>query len=170
MMWLKRGEEAWRGRRRHKAELLSHRSVRGVAPDLHEGHRIRRGHGSRHDPGRSRGCARAARAQLDVRRCLEKQRSAHHLSPDLRPGGPRAWVYIACFMSKPFMGVSASGCHHNMSLWTGGEDQVNTLHQSPLPGMEGVILLSRAARICSCRIPRSTSASRARWACSASAA
>jgi glutamine synthetase len=44
---------------------------------------------------------------------------------------------IACFMSKPFMGVSASGCHHNMSLWTGGEDVVNALHQDPLPGMEG---------------------------------
>ena len=44
---------------------------------------------------------------------------------------------IACFMSKPFMGVSASGCHHNLSLWRGGEDQVNTLHQDPLPGMEG---------------------------------
>ena len=24
---------------------------------------------------------------------------------------------FACFMTKPFMGVSASGCHHNMSLW-----------------------------------------------------
>jgi glutamine synthetase len=23
-----------------------------------------------------------------------------------------------CFMSKPFMGVSANGCHHNFSLWT----------------------------------------------------
>ena len=44
---------------------------------------------------------------------------------------------IACFMSKPFMGVSASGCHHNMSLWHGGEDVVNTLHNDPLPGMEG---------------------------------
>ena len=44
---------------------------------------------------------------------------------------------IACFMSKPFMGVSASGCHHNMSLWRGGKDTVNTLHNSPLPGMEG---------------------------------
>ncbi|MCP4045995.1 MAG: glutamine synthetase [Gammaproteobacteria bacterium] len=44
---------------------------------------------------------------------------------------------IACFMSKPFMGVSASGCHHNMSLWHGGEDQINTLHNDPLPGMEG---------------------------------
>jgi len=45
---------------------------------------------------------------------------------------------IACFMSKPFMGVSASGCHHNVSLWRGGEDEVNPLHNSPLPGMEGV--------------------------------
>ena len=23
---------------------------------------------------------------------------------------------VACFMTKPFMGVSASGCHHNISL------------------------------------------------------
>ncbi len=30
---------------------------------------------------------------------------------------------FACFMTKPFMGVSASGCHHNMSLWRGGEDE-----------------------------------------------
>lgn len=45
---------------------------------------------------------------------------------------------IACFMTKPFMGVSASGCHHNLSLWRGGEDQVNPLHNDPLPGMEGV--------------------------------
>tara|TARA_B100000508_G_scaffold76698_1_gene59686 strand:+ start:231 stop:1700 length:1470 start_codon:yes stop_codon:yes gene_type:complete len=44
---------------------------------------------------------------------------------------------IACFMSKPFMGVSASGCHHNMSLWRGGEDVVNTLGFDSLPGMEG---------------------------------
>ncbi len=27
-----------------------------------------------------------------------------------------------CFMPKPFMGVSANGCHHNISLW---EDDVN---------------------------------------------
>ena len=44
---------------------------------------------------------------------------------------------IACFMSKPFMGVSASGCHHNMSLWRGGNDTVNDLHNATLPGMEG---------------------------------
>ena len=44
---------------------------------------------------------------------------------------------IACFMSKPFMGVSASGCHHNMSLWRGGKESVNELHNAKLPGMEG---------------------------------
>ncbi|MDP7583238.1 MAG: glutamine synthetase family protein [SAR324 cluster bacterium] len=44
---------------------------------------------------------------------------------------------IACFMSKPFMGVSASGCHHNMSLWRGGKESVNNLHNPKLPGMEG---------------------------------
>ena len=44
---------------------------------------------------------------------------------------------IACFMSKPFMGVSANGCHTNISLWKGGEESVNTLANDPLPGMEG---------------------------------
>ena len=45
---------------------------------------------------------------------------------------------VACFMTKPFMGVSASGCHHNVSLWRGGESVVNTLHQDPMGGMEDV--------------------------------
>jgi glutamine synthetase len=27
-----------------------------------------------------------------------------------------------CFMPKPFMGVSANGCHHNISLWRGEEN------------------------------------------------
>jgi glutamine synthetase len=44
---------------------------------------------------------------------------------------------IACFMSKPFMGVSASGCHTNLSLWSGGEEEVKPLDHDPLPGMEG---------------------------------
>ena len=44
---------------------------------------------------------------------------------------------IACFMTKPFMGVSASGCHTNMSLWTGGEETQNKLGNDPLNGMEG---------------------------------
>ncbi len=45
---------------------------------------------------------------------------------------------IACFMTKPFMGVSANGCHTNMSLWTGGEDSVNTLGNESLNGLEDV--------------------------------
>ncbi len=43
---------------------------------------------------------------------------------------------IACFMTKPFMGVSASGCHTNMSLWTGGEDKLNRLGNDVLNGLE----------------------------------
>ena len=51
----------------------------------------------------------------------------------------REFGLIACFMSKPFMGVSASGCHHNMSLWSGGE---NVFHPEiaggdSVPGMPG---------------------------------
>lgn len=45
---------------------------------------------------------------------------------------------VACFMTKPFMGVSASGCHHNVSLWRGGKSVVNTLHQDPMCGMDDV--------------------------------
>ncbi len=45
---------------------------------------------------------------------------------------------IACFMTKPFMGVSASGCHTNMSLWTGGSDKLNALGNDPLNGLDDV--------------------------------
>jgi glutamine synthetase len=48
----------------------------------------------------------------------------------------REFDIIACFMPKPFMGVSASGCHHNLSLWKGGEDRLNALGNDPLPGLE----------------------------------
>ena len=41
----------------------------------------------------------------------------------------REFDLIACFMSKPFMGVSASGCHHNISFWHGGEDQAELAAQ-----------------------------------------
>ena len=51
----------------------------------------------------------------------------------------REFGLIACFMSKPFMGVSASGCHHNMSLWSGGEDVCHPeiAGTDSLPGMPG---------------------------------
>lgn len=48
----------------------------------------------------------------------------------------REFNLIACFMSKPFMGVSASGCHFNLSLWKGGKTQTNKLGNDVLPGME----------------------------------
>jgi glutamine synthetase len=48
----------------------------------------------------------------------------------------REFDLIACFMSKPFMGVSASGCHHNLSLWRGGEQTVKKLGNDELPGLE----------------------------------
>ena len=54
---------------------------------------------------------------------------------------------IACFMTKPFMGVSANGCHHNISLWRGGKDELVDTNNGfgkgngkakDLPGMEDV--------------------------------
>jgi len=49
----------------------------------------------------------------------------------------REFNLIACFMCKPFMGVSASGCHHNISLWREGEEKVNALGHDSLPGLAG---------------------------------
>ena len=48
----------------------------------------------------------------------------------------REFNLIACFMAKPFMGVSASGCHHNLSLWHGGKEEVKSFGMESLPGME----------------------------------
>ncbi|MGC1356810.1 MAG: glutamine synthetase family protein [Xanthobacteraceae bacterium] len=50
----------------------------------------------------------------------------------------REFDVIACFMCKPFMGVSANGCHHNISLWTGGADEFKPLgnDRKNLPGFE----------------------------------
>jgi glutamine synthetase len=43
----------------------------------------------------------------------------------------------ACFMAKPFTKVSGSGCHHNVSLWKGGED-VQHQPRSDIRGVEDV--------------------------------
>jgi glutamine synthetase len=50
----------------------------------------------------------------------------------------REFDIIACFMCKPFMGVSANGCHHNISLWRGGADEFKALgnDRKKLPGFE----------------------------------
>ena len=57
----------------------------------------------------------------------------------------REFNLIACFMSKPFMGVSASGCHHNISLWSGGKDELKPVGNDPknLPGLEESFMYRR---------------------------
>ena len=50
---------------------------------------------------------------------------------------------IACFMSKPFMNVSASACHTNISLWRKGKETVDTLNNNFVPGMDAVFTFLR---------------------------
>lgn len=50
----------------------------------------------------------------------------------------REFNLIACFMTKPFIGVAANGCHTNVSLWSAGDDEVNPLGNEQLPGMPEV--------------------------------
>ena len=46
---------------------------------------------------------------------------------------------FACFMPKPFMGVSANGCHHNISLWKGDKNMFMPDGKNPrLPGQIGL--------------------------------
>ena len=62
----------------------------------------------------------------------------------------------ACFMSKPFMNVSASGCHHNMSLWTGGKDvgqQVASKKSGCLEWTASFLICQGGEQLISCRIP-----------------
>jgi glutamine synthetase len=51
----------------------------------------------------------------------------------------REFNVFPCFMPKPFMGVSANGCHHNFSLW---QDDVNMFlpdgDDRRLPGKTGL--------------------------------
>ncbi len=50
----------------------------------------------------------------------------------------REFGLIAVFMSKPYMGMPANGCHHNISLWSAGDDSVVSLVDDPQPGMDEV--------------------------------
>jgi glutamine synthetase len=46
---------------------------------------------------------------------------------------------FACFMPKPFMGVSANGCHHNISLWKGEKNMFLPDGKDPqVPGQIGL--------------------------------
>ena len=55
----------------------------------------------------------------------------------------REFDLIAVFMCKPYMGMPANGCHHNISLWSGGESKVTELVDGPQPGMDNVFSYSR---------------------------
>lgn len=49
---------------------------------------------------------------------------------------------FACFMPKPFMGVSANGCHHNISLWQGEENLFLPDGDNPrVPGKTGLFAI-----------------------------
>jgi glutamine synthetase len=49
---------------------------------------------------------------------------------------------FACFMPKPFMGVSANGCHHNISLWQGEENMFLPDGENPrVPGKTGLFAI-----------------------------
>ncbi len=61
----------------------------------------------------------------------------------------REFDLIACFMTKPFVGVTANGCHHNMSIWRGGEDEVIDMDFESLPGADGTFHYRRGAKTCS---------------------
>ena len=55
----------------------------------------------------------------------------------------REFGLIAVFMSKPYMGMPANGCHHNVSLWQGGDDVPVDLDQPELPGMAEVFTYAK---------------------------
>ncbi len=50
----------------------------------------------------------------------------------------REFGLIAVFMCKPYMGMPANGCHHNLSLWRGGESDIVPLVDGALPAMDDV--------------------------------
>lgn len=58
----------------------------------------------------------------------------------------REFGLIAVFMSKPYMGRPANGCHHNVSLWTGGGAEIYRPAAGELPGMDEVFSYSRGGR------------------------
>ncbi len=69
MMWLKKGEDGKPAGGYTKPYCYHIDQFEIAAPGVHAGDRVRPRHGPRHDPGRPRGRAGPARAQLHVRRC-----------------------------------------------------------------------------------------------------
>ena len=55
----------------------------------------------------------------------------------------REFDLLAVFMCKPYMGMPANGCHHNISLWSGGTAEVVKLVDDPRPGADEVFRYSK---------------------------
>jgi glutamine synthetase len=55
----------------------------------------------------------------------------------------REFGLIAVFMCKPYMGMPANGCHHNLSVWRGGEGELVRLVDDPLPAMSEVFTYTK---------------------------
>ena len=72
-----------------EALLLPHRPVQPVPADHPQGDRVRERDGPRHDPGRPRGRAGPARAELQLRRRRDDRRQPLDLPPGLQAGRPR---------------------------------------------------------------------------------
>ena len=92
-----RDDVAQAERRRHavrrgalQALLLPHRPVQRVPADHPQGDRVLERHGPRHDPGRPRGRAGPARAELQLRSRRAHRRQPLDLPAGLPPGRPRA--------------------------------------------------------------------------------
>ena len=134
------------GRRLHQAQLLPHRPVRNAAPGLHAGRSsTRRAMGL----DMIQGDHEDAPGQLELNFMFDDAlRTADRLTTyrQICAQVAREFDLIACFMPKPFMGVSANGCHHNLSLWNGGEDKVNTLGNESAAGHGGRLHLPQGRR------------------------
>ena len=123
MIWLKADEDGKPDVRGHvEALLLPHRPVQPVPADHPQGDRVRERDGPGHDPGRHED----APGQLELNFNFDvAEKTADNLSTyrQVCKQVGREMQAFPCFMPKPFMGVSANGCHHNISLWEGDDNK-----------------------------------------------
>ena len=108
MMWLKKDENGKPAGGFSNPYCYHIDQFESLRPVYHEGHRVLPRDGPRHDPGRPRGRARPARAQLELRRCPAQCRPADHLSPDLRASGPRV---------RPHRLLHVEAVHGRLGQW-----------------------------------------------------
>ena len=129
MMWLKMkdGRHA-RREGRDEALLLPHRPVLRAPADHPQGDRVRPGDGPGHDPGRPRGRPGQIELNFNFDRAENTADNLSTYRQICRQVGRELGAF-PCFMPKPFMGVSANGCHHNISLWRGRRERLHARHR-----------------------------------------